>query len=164
MRWLHTSLLAALFGFLLMSVVSDAGAAEYRRGACRRGDRLSIEDLDVTPDPIVEGQRIRGWKLRIRSDAQRECDTEIEVREGNEVAAGPRRYTLRPGINEIEMPAAERYRFHGREHCFSVVVDLEGTRRPVDAARRFCAQQRPAWSLSEQGDRRGGTPNRERGF
>lgn len=156
MRWFQTTLATALFGLLLMSVVSETGAAEWRRGSCRRGDRLIIQDLDVTLDPIVEGTRIRSWKVRIRSEANRECDTEIEIREGNDLAGGPRRYTLRPGINEIEMPAAERYRFHGREHCFNVVVDLEGTRRQVDADRRFCARQRPAWSLREPGDRVGG--------
>lgn len=154
MRWFQTTLATALFGLLLMGVVSDAAAAEGRRGGCRRGERLNIQDLDVSPDPIIEGQRLRGWKVKIRLDADRECDTEIEIREGNEVAGGPRRYTLRPGVNEIELPAAERYRFQGREHCFSVVADLEGTRRPVDAGRKFCAQQRPSWSLREPGDRR----------
>ncbi len=154
MRWFQTTLATALFGLLLMGVVSDAAAAEGRRGGCRRGERLNIQDLDVSPDPIIEGQRLRGWKVKIRLDADRECDTEIEIREGNEVAGGPRRYTLRPGVNEIELPAAERYRFQGREHCFSVVADLEGTRRPVDAGRKFCAQQRPSWSLRDPGDRR----------
>jgi hypothetical protein len=154
MRWFQTTLATALFGLLLMGVVSDAASAEGRRGGCRRGERLNIQDLDVSPDPIIEGQRIRGWKVRMRLDADRECDTEIEIREGNEVAGGPRRYTLRPGVNEIEIPAAERYRFQGREHCFSVVADLEGTRRPVDAGRKFCAQQRPSWSLREPGNRR----------
>ena len=154
MRWFQTTLATALFGLLLMGVVSDAASAEVRRGGCRRGERLNIQDLDVSPDPIIEGQRIRGWKVRMRLDADRECDTEIEIREGNELAGGPRRYTLRPGVNEIEIPAAERYRFQGREHCFSVVVDLEGTRRPVDAGRKFCAQQKPSWSLRDPGDRR----------
>jgi len=154
MRWFQTTLATALFGLLLMGVVSDAASAEGWRGGCRRGERLNIQDLDVSPDPIIEGQRIRGWKVRMRLDADRECDTEIEIREGNELAGGPRRYTLRPGVNEIEIPAAERYRFQGREHCFSVVVDLEGTRRPVDAGRKFCAQQKPSWSLRDPGDRR----------
>jgi hypothetical protein len=30
---------------------------------------------------------------------------------------------------------------------------LEGSRRDVDAARRFCAHQKPAWSMREAGDR-----------
>jgi hypothetical protein len=59
---------------------------------------------------------------------------------------------LRPGITEIDIQPTERYRFQGREHCFNVVVDLDGTRREVDAARRFCAQQRPSWSMRERAD------------
>ena len=157
MGW-RTTLLTGLVGLLLIGFASDAGVAEARRGACRRGDRIGIEDLDVTPDPVIEGQRIRAWRVRVRLDGDRECDTEIEIREGNEVAGGPRRYTLRPGVNEIDMPAVERYRFSRREHCFDVVVDLEGTRRSADAARKFCAQQKPSWSLCEPGDRDGGGP------
>jgi len=154
MRWFQTALATAFFGLLFMGVVSDAGSADYRRSSCRSGDRFVIQDLDATPDPLIEGQRIRNWRVKIRSDANRECETEIEIREGNDVVVGPRRYTLRPGINEVEMPATETYRFHRGEHCFTVVVDLEGTRRPVDTDRRFCARQRAAWSLREWGDRR----------
>jgi hypothetical protein len=30
-----------------------------------------------------------------------------------------------------------------------VIVSLEGTRKEVDARRRFCARQRPSWSLRD---------------
>lgn len=152
MRWLQTTLATALFAFLFMGFISDATAADSWRGSCRRGDRFIIQDLDVTPDPLLEGQRIRGWKVRVRSEANRQCETEIEIREGDEMVGGPRRYMLRPGVNEIEMPVSERYRFHRGEHCFTVVLDVEGTRRNVDADRRFCARQRNSWSLREWGD------------
>jgi len=138
---------------MLIGVSSDGTAADWARGGCRRGERLHIQDLDLSPDPIIEGQRIRGFKVRIRFDGNRECETEVEIREGGEVVARARRINLRPGINEIELPPIERYRFHGREHCFNVVADLEGSRREVDARRRFCAYQRPAWSMREAGDR-----------
>ncbi|HXK28471.1 MAG TPA: hypothetical protein VJ646_09475 [Candidatus Binatia bacterium] len=143
-------------GFLaLMSIVvpSIGEGADFGRFGCRRGDRIEIQDLDLSPDPIMEGQRIRAWKVRIRFDGARDCETEIEVREGGDVVARTRRINMRPGVNEIEVPPVERYRFHGREHCFNVVADLEGTRRNVDASRRFCARQRMGWSLREYGDR-----------
>jgi len=152
MRWFQSALITAVLGVFLTGIAEDASAADYRRNTCRKGDRFIIEDLDVTPDPLLEGQRIRGWRVRIRSEASRPCDTEIEIREGNDIVAGSRSYSLRPGVNEIEMPSNERYRFHRGEHCFTVVVDLEGTRRQVDTARRFCARQRNAWSLRESGD------------
>jgi hypothetical protein len=147
-----------LFVALAAMVIGDAGnvrGADRDRGRneCRNGDRIRIHDLDVSPDPLIEGQRIRGWKVRLRLEGSRECETEVTVREGNDRAGQARRVVLRPGVNEIDIPPAEGYRFHGREHCFDVIVDLEGSRRRVDADRRFCAQQKAAWSLREPGDR-----------
>ena len=60
---------------------------------------------------------------------------------------------MRPGVNEIEMPARDQFRFRGREHCFNVQVDLEGSRQQIDADRRFCATQRTMWSMREPEDR-----------
>lgn len=145
-----------LIGISLLGSPWDAESAE-RRNACRSGDRIRIQDLDVAPDPLVQGDRIKGWTARVRLDGNRQCETEIEIREGNEVVAQGD-YNLRPGINEIQLKPLERYRFHRGEHCFEVVVDLEGTRRKVDADRRFCAKQRPAWSMRERDDR--GRPSR----
>jgi hypothetical protein len=145
----------AFIGISLLGSAWDAGSAE-RRNPCRGGDRIRIQDLDVSPDPLIEGERIRGWRVRVRLDGNRDCETEIEIREGNEVVAQGD-YLLRPGINEIQLKPLERYRFHRGQHCFEVVVDLEGTRRRVDADREFCARQSPAWSMRER-DLRGRPP------
>ena len=150
-----TAVLMGFAGVLLMSLVLDATSAERERGACRRGDRLRIQDLDMSPDPIIEGLSVRLWKVRIRLDGNRDCDTEIGIREGGEFVGRERRYTLHPGINEIDIEPVEGFRFRAKEHCVRVVVDLEGTRREIDADRRFCARQRPAWSMREPGDPRG---------
>jgi hypothetical protein len=155
MDWLKAMLLTGLFSAFFINAAPEAAAAEGGRNACRRGDRITIQDLDVSPDPLVEGQRIRAWKVRVRFDGNRECNTEIEVREGGETVGRVRRTTLRPGITEVDVEPAERYRFQGREHCFNVVVDLDGTRKQADAARKFCASLRAAWSMRERGDSRG---------
>ncbi len=158
MDWFKGILLTGLFSAFLMTPAPNAGAAErddWLGNACRRGDRISIQDLDVTPDPLIDGQRIRSWKARIKLDGNRECNTEVEVREGGDVVGRVRRATLRPGITEVEIEPTERYRFQGREHCFNVVADLDGTRREVDASRRFCAVQKASWSMRERGDGRG---------
>lgn len=147
------SLVVASLALMSIAVPSIGEGADYGRSGCRRGDKIEIQDLDVSPDPIMEGQRIRSWKVRINFAGARECETELEIREGGDVVARTRRVNLRPGVNEIEVPPVERFRFQGREHCFAVVADLEGTRRDVDAARRFCARQRMGWSLREPGDR-----------
>jgi hypothetical protein len=149
------SMVVGFLALMSIGIPSIGEGADYGRFGCRRGDRIEIQDLDMSPDPIMEGQRIRAWKVRINFAGARECETEIEVREGGDVVARTRRVNMRPGINEIEVPPVESYRLHGREHCFVVVADLEGTRRDVDAARRFCARQRMGWSLREPGDRPG---------
>jgi len=159
MNFFRNTVMMGLLGITLLSQTAEVTGADWDRGergrrGCRRGDRIHIQDLDVSPDPIVEGQRIRLWKVRIRYDGNRECDTEIEVREGRDPVGQERRYTLRPGINELEIQPVAGYRFRGREHCFEVVVDVEGTRRKADADRRFCAYEKPAWSMSERGDGR----------
>jgi hypothetical protein len=154
MNWIKAALLTGLLSAPFMNVTPEVMAADYGRGnACRRGDRLQIKDLDMSPDPMVEGQRIRSWKVRVQFDGNRECETEISVREGGDIVAQARRINLRPGVNEIDLRPVDNYRLRGREHCFKVEVDLEGSRKEVDAARRFCAQQRSAWSLREPGDR-----------
>ncbi|HVR17099.1 MAG TPA: hypothetical protein VMS25_12130 [Candidatus Limnocylindrales bacterium] len=155
MNWIKAVLLTGILSNLFLSGVPAAFAAEGRRGdACRRGDRLHIEDLDMSPDPVVEGQRIRIWKVRLRFDGQRECETDIVIREGSNVTGNMRNYRLRPGVNAIEIPANDGFRLRGREHCFNVQVDLDGSRQPVDADRRFCASQRTMWSMRESDDRR----------
>ena len=154
MDWLKAALLTGLLNVFLMNMAPEAFAADFGRGnSCRRNDRLRIEDLDVSPDPIVEGTRIRSWKVRVRFDGNRECETEISIREGGDVVAQGRRINLRPGVNEVDLRPSESYRFRGRELCFNVQVDLEGSRKDVDASRRFCAKQKPAWSMREGDDR-----------
>ena len=153
MNFFKVVFLAALISLSVLTLSWDAESAEHGRNACRRGDRIRIQELDVSPDPLVEGERIRSWRVRIRLDGERQCETEIEIREGDEVVARESNYALRPGINEIQIRPLERYRFHRSEHCFEVLVDLEGTRRKVDAEKRFCAYQAKAWSMAERGDR-----------
>ena len=152
------AIVTGLLALMLMGApngltAADWGRGDFSRAGCRRGDRIQIQDLDMSPDPVVEGQRLRSFRIRLRFEGNRECETEIEVREAGEVVARARRFALRPGINEIEVQPMESYRFNSREHCFNVVADLEGTRREIDAIRRFCARQRPSWTLREPGDR-----------
>jgi hypothetical protein len=156
MSWLKAAFLTSLVSAFFAAPALEAMAAEWGRGQqCRRGDRIEIQDLNVSPDPLLEGQRIRSWKVRLRFDSKRECDTDVVIREGRNVVAHERNFKLRPGVNEIDLRPAGDFRFGGREHCFNVQVDLEGTRSQIDAKRRFCAHQRTVWSMREP-DERGG--------
>ena len=152
MSWIKAAILTGLLSSMVVNFTGDATAKD---NSCRRGDRLNIQDLDISPDPIIEGQRIRAWKVRIRFDGRRDCETDIFIREGNNVVGHARDYKLRAGINEIEIPAQNQFRFRGREHCFNVQVDLDGTRQQIDSDRRFCATQRTMWTMREADDRGG---------
>ena len=151
MDWIKTIILTALFTASIIDLNTPAMAAD--RGNCRRGDKIQIQDLDMSPDPVIEGQRVRAWKLRVRYDGQGECSTAMYVREGNNIAGTLRNHTLRSGLNEIEIPASEGFRFRGKETCFNVQVDVDGSRHQIDAERRFCAKQRTVWSMREAEDR-----------
>jgi hypothetical protein len=156
MDWIKAAILTGLLSSLMANFSPAAMAADRDRGrggSCRRGDRLRIQDLDMSPDPVIEGQRIRGWKVRLNFDGRRECDTDIFIREGNNIVGHVRDLKLRPGVNEIEIPAADSFRIRAREHCFNVQVDFEGSRQQIDADRRFCAAQRTMWSMREPEDR-----------
>lgn len=154
MDWIKAAILAGFLSSLMVPVTPEAMAADRGRGdSCRRGERLNIQDLDMSPDPVIEGQRLRAWKVRINFDGRRDCDTDIFIREGNSIVGNARNFRLRPGVNEIEIPAADSFRFRGRELCFNVQVDLEGSRQQIDADRRFCATPKTMWSMREPEDR-----------
>jgi hypothetical protein len=100
--------------------------------------------------------RVNGFargKCASISAAVANAKPDILVREGNNIVGHARNHKLRPGVNEVEIPAVESFRYTGREHCFNVQVDLDGSRQQVDAARRFCARQRTMWSMREADDR-----------
>ena len=155
MNWIKAALLTGLLSTFMPHYNADLMAAEWSQGryGCQRGDRLNIQDLDMSPDPVVEGQRLRAWRVRIDFSGRRECETDVLIREGGSIVGRVRNYRMQPGVNELEIPVVENFRYTGREHCFNVQVDLEGSKRDVDAAKRFCAQQKPAWSMREQSDR-----------
>jgi len=120
--------------------------------ACDRGHRLQVVDLDMSPDPVADGQRINQFRVSLRSDGSGECATHLLIREtqGNDLIAAERVYRLRPGMNQIRVEPDGRYRFSRQEHCFNVIANIENTPRPVDAARRFCAREVGGrrWSLN----------------
>jgi len=134
------------------------GAEREGRAFCGKNHRIAIEDLDMSPDPINRGERVKNWRLKVRVDGSGECDTVFEIREkpGDQVVARGVRHALHPGVNEIVLQGAEGYRFRRNEHCFEVLADIERTRRALDAKERFCARQNAngnRFSMRERGDR-----------
>ena len=135
-RFLH---LVAASSLIQSCVVAD----QDQWARCDRDARLQVVDLDISPDPITEGQPIRELKVRLQADGRTRCETVLEVRErsGNDLVGSERVSRLREGVNQIDFEPSQRYRFSRDEHCFVVVANIEGNFRPVDAQRRFCARQ-----------------------
>jgi hypothetical protein len=72
----------------------------------------------------------------------------IAIRDGDELVSEASNIRIRPGTNRIKF-SHTGYRFRRQDHCFVVLVDIERSSRPVDLARRFCAQRTPrGWTLS----------------
>jgi hypothetical protein len=49
MSFLKVGFLVALIGLSVTTFSWDVESAEHGRNACRRGDRVRIQDLDVSP-------------------------------------------------------------------------------------------------------------------
>ena len=153
-RALFVLFVAVVFQSCIVPDVERIGGRDQyddRFVSCGRDHRLYVADLDMIPDPVRDGDRIRGWRVRLRADTSGECQTTLRIRErrDGDLVGLARVYRLRPGINEIDFDALERYRFSRAEHCFEVIADIAGTGRAVDAARTFCAREMPGrrWSL-----------------
>jgi hypothetical protein len=118
------------------------GGGDVRFVACGGEHRLRVMDLDISPDPIADGQAIRTLRVRVRADGTGECQTTFQVRERDgDLVARDRVYRLRPGINEVVFEPLERYRFDRSEHCFEVSANIAGNYRRIDAERTFCARR-----------------------
>lgn len=142
-----------------LSLAGNGAAAERdRRIYCGKQHHISIQDLDMAPDPINRGERVKRWRIRVHVDGSGECETTFEIREkpGSDVVARGGRRALHPGVNEIVLDGAEGYRFRRREHCFQVLVDIEQTRKAIDAKEKFCAREMGPngrrWSMREHHD------------
>jgi hypothetical protein len=108
---------------------------------------LRAEELTVSPDPIRTGQQAR-FGLTVHSRSSWSGRVRFVIRDRDDVVVEANDVLIRPGTNRIEFPWTG-YRFSRNDHCFTVLVDIEGTWRPVDLARQFCAGRTAGgWTLS----------------
>ncbi|HEY6199534.1 MAG TPA: hypothetical protein VI231_13055 [Candidatus Binatia bacterium] len=152
------TIIVQLVVLVLSAGFGSALAADRDRISCGKNHRISIEDLDMSPDPINRGDRVQNWRIKVHVDGSGECDTLFEIREkpGDTVVARGGRHLLHPGVNEIVIPAAQGYRFNKHETCFQVLADIERTRKAIDTKESFCAREREngkRFSMRERGDR-----------
>jgi hypothetical protein len=143
-------LVALLLGFLLLfpslaPSQPDKGFERSHEGR-RHPDDLRVLQLEMNPDPAREGQWV-SFQAVISNPSRHLGRVSIFIKDRDEVVAAVEDVDLRLGENRIVFPQT-RYRFHRQDSCFTVEVDIERSRRPVDLAEEFCARRTfLGWSM-----------------
>jgi len=107
---------------------------------------LKILQLEMNPDPVREGEWV-SFQTVVSNHSRHSGRVSLFIKDRDEVVAAVYDVSLRPGDNRIVFPQTS-YRFHRQESCFTVEVDIERSRRPVDLAQEFCARRTyQGWSM-----------------
>jgi hypothetical protein len=144
-------MLIILFGLLFL-IPSFAQSQPERVLEKYFGPRLNPGDLrvlqlDMNPDPVRENQRV-SFYATISNRSKSSGRVDLFIFDRDEMVTTAYDVFLRPGDNRISFPLTD-YRFSRRDHCFIVEVDIEKTRRPIDAAKEFCARRTlQGWSMT----------------
>ncbi len=149
MKKVYLILLGALF--LFPAIAQSQPERVFEKFRDRFGPRLHPKDLQITeleisPDPVKEGQPIH-FRAVVSNLSNYSGRVSLFVKDRDEVITSLYDVYLQPGQNRITFPQT-RYRFSRYEHCFTIEVDIEQTRGPVDLTKDFCAQRTLyGWSL-----------------
>jgi len=108
-----------------------------------KGIPLYVEDLDTNPDPMIPGQDV-AFRVRLRNDG-RPIRGNIRIQDKDQVVVQVENVPIPRGYSDFQFPYT-RYPFKRFDHCFTVLVDIDRTPYPVDAAREFCAKPM-GWTL-----------------
>lgn len=109
---------------------------------------LRVLQLEIFPDPVREGQRIR-FEATLSNLSNYSTRLSLFVKDRDEVVASVQDVMIKPGDNRIIFPHTG-YRFSRREHCFTVEVDIERTRGQIDLVKEFCARRTyQGWTLTD---------------
>lgn len=107
---------------------------------------LKVLQLTMSPDPVREGQRV-GFQALIANRSQYSARAHLFIKDRDEVVTQVYDVLIRPGENQVVFPQTN-YRFSRNEYCFTIEVDIERTRRPVDIAKEFCARRtHQGWTM-----------------
>jgi len=136
------------FLFLIPSFAQSQPDKGFERSseAGRHSGDLRVLQLEMDPDPVQEGQSV-SFQAVISNLSRHSGRVSLFIKDRDEVVAAVQDVSLRPGDNRIAFPQT-RYRFHRQDSCFTVEVDIERSRRPVDLAKEFCARRTyQGWSM-----------------
>jgi hypothetical protein len=115
-------------------------------GAMFRPGDLKVLELEMSPDPVREGQGI-SFRATLDNVSRHANRVNLFIKDRDEVITVVRDVTLRPGHNRVLFPRTN-YRFSRQEHCFTVVVDVERTMQAIDLVKSFCVRRSAqGWTL-----------------
>jgi len=122
----------------------------FDRGEPRiRPENLRVLQLEISPDPVREGQRV-GFRATISNGSRNSGRVTLIVKDKDEIISEVRDIPFRPGENQVNFPESS-YRFSRSDHCFTVEADIERVQSPIDVAKEFCAKRTNAgWTLSDK--------------
>jgi hypothetical protein len=115
-----------------------------------RPEDLRVLQLEISPDPVRQGQRVV-FRVTISNGSRYSGRVTLAIKDKDEIISEVRDAPLRPGDNQVDFPESS-YRFSRSDHCFTVEADIERTRSPIDTSREFCAKRTNlGWTLSDKG-------------
>ena len=87
-RWTLMALIVMGIG----GIVADATATQ-----CGGLHKLKVTDLDMSPDPVRQGQYIERFRVTLYADGNGECATKIRITDNDQVASEGTAHTLDRG-------------------------------------------------------------------
>jgi hypothetical protein len=152
-KWWMFLLVGCLFMFPVLAHAQLEKLAERLLGGTEqsiRSEDLKVLQMELSPDPVREGQRLI-FRATISNSSRYSGGITIVIKDRDQVISEIANVVLRPGENQVVFPETG-YRFSGSDHCFTVEADIERTRRTVDAERQFCAKRSGSgWTMSDKG-------------
>jgi hypothetical protein len=123
----------------------------FERGGSRiRPEDLRVHQLEISTEPVQEGQRVV-FQVTISNGSRHSGKVTLVIKDKDEIISEVRDAPLRPGDNQVNFPESS-YRFSRLDHCFTVEADIERTRSPIDIAKEFYAKRTySGWTLSDKG-------------
>ena len=99
-----------------------------QRGEPRiRPNELRVLQLEISPDPIREGQRI-SFRVTIANDSDHSGRMSLTIKDRDDIVSEVRDVNISPRENRIDFPETY-YRFSRSDHCFTVEADIGRTRQ-----------------------------------
>ena len=114
-----------------------------------RAEDLRVVQLEFSPEPAREGQRI-SFRLTVVNESRHATRIDLTLKDRDEVIAEANDINISPGENRIYFPE-RNYRFSRSDHCFSVETEIDQRWRSIEMVEEFCARKtNRGWTLSDR--------------